>query len=707
MEDTLDKWYEKALRYGQTNLTEIDPEVCDLAFWRQFWEKTGTQAIIVNAGGIVAYYPSRFKNHYRAAKLGGRDLFGDFVAEGRKAGLSVLARMDINRATRELYDERPEWFARHKDGSPFIAQGRYLSCLNSAYYKEYIPEILQEIIERYHPDGFTDNSWTGISRKSICYCDNCKRGFKEFSGADLPDAADYSEPRYRRWIEWSYRCRIDNWDLFNRVTAAHGGSDCLWLGMVNANFVSGHASFCDLREVAKRSKIIMVDHQGRDGNGFEQNSLNGLLLHQIAGWDKIIPESMASYVRGLQTYRRAAAPPLELELWMLEGIAGGITPWWHIVGAVHEDRRIYDRCVPVMQWHRQNEEYLYNRSPVANVGIVWNQRNVEFYGGAMAEDRVERSWRGIVMALTRAGIPFLPINADDIASQSRDIDLLILPELGVVSPEQVKSLEQFGAGRGSVFGIGAMGIMESGGSPRSASALEGLMGIHFDQTDGVDLRADPSWENPVLHNYLRIEKKDSPVFKGFDHTDILPMGGTLRNISAGPDTSVLASYIPVFPIYPPEFAWTETTHTGRPVITECALSGGGRAVYAAWDLDSSYGRTALPDQGDLLGNIIQYLLKDRIPVKVECGAYIDFKCYRQGRRLIIHLINLNHTGFAQGYAEKIVPVGPVRINIRIPGFSCSKIRTAAGDEPVRLTSTPESCVVELDRLEVHQLLILE
>ncbi len=293
------KWYEDARRWGQTNLTEIDPEICDIDFWKEFWKKTDTQAIIVNAGGIVAYYPSRFEHHYRAAKLGGRDFFGEFAAAGREAGLAVLARMDINRATREFYDAHPDWFSRQKDGSPYIVQGRYKSCLNSAYYKEYIPEVLKEIIELYHPDGFTDNSWTGLKRNEICYCDNCKREFKKFNNSDLPENADYKDPVYRQWMRWSHKCRMDNWDLYNQITQKYGGEDCLWLGMVNASIVGSRASFCDLREVAKRSKIIMVDHQSREGHGFEQNSLNGVLLHQLLGWDTVIPESMGAVSRGV------------------------------------------------------------------------------------------------------------------------------------------------------------------------------------------------------------------------------------------------------------------------------------------------------------------------------------------------------------------------------------------------------------------------
>ena len=53
-------------------------------------------------------------------------------------------------------------------------------------YDEYLPDVLREIIERSQPDGFTDNSWAGLGRESICYCDNCVRAFRSKTGRPLP-----------------------------------------------------------------------------------------------------------------------------------------------------------------------------------------------------------------------------------------------------------------------------------------------------------------------------------------------------------------------------------------------------------------------------------------------------------------------------------------------------------------------------------------
>jgi hypothetical protein len=90
-------WFRGTRRWVQTNLNEQDPATYDSASWADYWARVWAQGVIVNAGGIVAFYPSRFEWHHRALALGERDLFGEILGTARRAGLTVLARMDSTR----------------------------------------------------------------------------------------------------------------------------------------------------------------------------------------------------------------------------------------------------------------------------------------------------------------------------------------------------------------------------------------------------------------------------------------------------------------------------------------------------------------------------------------------------------------------------------------------------------------------------------
>ena len=128
-------WYRRTLRWGQTNITEIDPTRYDIPWWRQHCKRTQTKGVIINAGGIVAYYPSRVPLHRPAQFLGGRDLFGELCRAAHEDGLAVFARMDSNRAHEEFYRAHPDWFAADAAGKPHMAGELFVACVNGPYYE--------------------------------------------------------------------------------------------------------------------------------------------------------------------------------------------------------------------------------------------------------------------------------------------------------------------------------------------------------------------------------------------------------------------------------------------------------------------------------------------------------------------------------------------------------------------------------------------
>src|SRR5262249_46344872 len=464
-------WYRRAYRWGQTNITEKDPVRYDIDWWRAYWKRTQIQAVIINAGGIGAYYPSPVPTNHRPEFLDGSDLFGALTKAAHGDGLFVMARMDSNRAAEDFFQAHPDWFARDRDGRPIRAADKYVACINSPYYDEYLPDVLREIIERSQPDGFTDNSWAGLGRERICYCANCERSFRANAGKPLPREADWNDVTYRAWIMWSYARRTEVWDLNNRVTRQAGGADCIWAGMNSGSVTAQARSFRDLLEIGSRAAIMMLDHQRRDDDtGFQQNGDTGKRVHGVTGWDLLAPESMAMYESGPGYYRVAAKPAAEARMWMIAGIAGGIQPWWHHVGAAAEDRRMYETAEPVMRWHKTNERYLIDRAPVASVGLVWSQRNTDFFGRDDPEGRVDAAYTGMMHALVRARIPYLSINLDEIHPDT-PLRVLILPNIGALSDRQADAVRRFVARGGSLVATGETSLYDQWGEPRADFAL--------------------------------------------------------------------------------------------------------------------------------------------------------------------------------------------------------------------------------------------
>ena len=717
-------WYRRTYRWAQTNITETDPTRYDIAWWRQHWKRTQIQGVIINAGGIFAYYPSKFPLHYRPAALGDRDLYGELALAAHEDGLVVLARMDSNRAHEAFYRAHPDWFAVDAAGKPYRAGELYVSCINSPYYEEYLPDVLREIIERSHPEGITDNSWSGLDRGSICYCQHCARKFRERTGKDLPKDHDWNDPAFREWIQWSYARRLEIWDQNNRVTKAAGGTDCLWLGM-NGGSISGQSrSFRDYKEICTRTEIIMLDHQSRgEAEGFQHNALTGKLIHGLLGWDKLIPESMPMYQMGRPTFRLASKPEPEARMWMLAGFAGGIQPWWHHVSAYHEDRRMYRTAEPILRWHKANEQYLVNRRPIANVGVLWSQRNADFYGRDNPEELVDQPWRGFTQALIRARIPYLPVHVDHVEREGPNLGVLILPNLAAMSDEQVASVRRFVEHGGALIASGQTTLCNEWGGPRSDFALADLFGV-----TGGKLKRDAGDKriSETRHTYLRltpelrgrvygpkagdeppIAAERHPVLAGFDETDILPFGGTLDPLTVNEPAKVLLTFIPPFPMYPPETAWMRESRTNIPglILNEASH---GRVAYLPADIDRRFAIDNLPDHGDLLANLVRWAAGGKLPLEVTGRGLIDCELYQQAGRVILHIVNLTSAGTWRAPVHELIPIGPLQVKVRVPqGVQPKTLKMLVSGE--NRTAVAENGWVQFEVKSVldHEVVILE
>jgi len=723
-------WYTRATRWMQTNIAELDITRYDIPWWREQWARTKTQGIVVNAGGIVAFYPTKIPFHPKAQFLGDGDLFGDLLTAARADGIAVFARMDSNGAPDETYQAHPEWFTLNtQTGRPFTDRGLNIPCINGAYYREHIPAILTEIADKYKPEGFTDNIWSGLPRANICYCDNCVKKFRADRALDLPQQTNWDDPAYRAWIEWGYVCRLEIWDLFNQTTRANGGPDCLWVGMNGVSITGAAGDFRDFREICKRTEILMIDNQRRvDATGFQSNGVGGRLVHGLLGWEKLAPESMALYQTAAENFRIASKPEPEVRLWALDGIAAGIQPWWHYINAYQEDRRMYETPVPIGQWHAQNEEFLVRRTPVATVGVVYSQRNNDFFGRQDAETQVNLPQRGFTEALLHARIPYILVHADDLDRDAAQLKLLILPNLGTMTDAHLASVRKFVENGGGLIASGATSLCDQWGDPRADLALADLFGVHLPADHFLRSEAGRRQNAAIsTQTYLRLTPElraqvDGPhpageppvvgtrheVLRGFEHTDIIPFGGEIAALTLEPSAQVLLTLVPNRPASPPEMIWTQNDHTTIPGLILNERAGFGRVVYLAADLDRRYARDNMADSEHLLINLVRWAAKGDLPLTVDGPGLIDSHLYQQPGRALVHLVNLTNTNAWRGPVEELIPVGPLKISLRLPdGVAGKNLRLLVSDQKPALSVVDGWASFALPSILDHELAIIE
>ncbi|WP_460809886.1 hypothetical protein [Microlunatus endophyticus] len=497
--------------------------------------------------------------------------------------------------------------------------------------------------------------------------------------------------------------------------------------MISGEVLRNSDRSIDLRQILSRSELIMLDHQHRNQvDGFEQNTEAGKRLHELLGWDKLIPESTPQYQLGVPAFRVAAMPAAEVRLWATAGFAGGIQPWWHHIGSRHDDRRQYRTAAPLFGWHRDNSDILTDRTPIADVGIVWSQENNDFAGRDSAAERTLDPYKGVVRAVNAAGLGYLPLHADDLVAASGRVRVIVLPNVEVLADDQVAAVRRFVERGGSVIISGPVALQDGDGNPRSDSALADLFGVHLTgESFGARSLADFNIETHARHSYLRLTPElrarfdgpsdtsapepvgsRHPVVTGLDETDLIAFGGYLP-VAQVEDAEVLATFVPDFPIYPPETSWMREPRTEVPAIIAKQLPAGGRLVWLLADLDRSYARDEQPDHATIIGNAVRWAIGDRPAFTIDADGLVSASLYGQPGRRILHLTNRVLTSRVPGREAHLVPVGPVAVRVRHEGPTEPRITSRVTG--VELTGKAEDGYVsfEVDKITDHEVIVIE
>ena len=298
---------------------------------------------------------------------------------------------------------------------------------------------------------------------------------------------DWNDPTYRQWIDWNYARRLEIWDLNNRVTQAAGGPDCLWIGM-NSGSVSGQSSSLprlqgDLPNAPKSccsitSRATMPPASSRTAT--PANSSTALL-----GWDKLAPEAWrctaaapARFVpAGEQAARRSAHVDDRRNRRRHSAVVAH-------VGAYHEDRRMYHTAEPVFRWHKEHEQYLVNRQPGGRVGIVWSQRNTDFFGRDEAADSGRSPYRGMHPGADQRAHSLHAGERRSHGARSRmNSECSVLPNVGALSDSQCAAMREFVEEGGGRWRPAPPVCMRHGASPGQDFALAELFGAHAPSPD--------------------------------------------------------------------------------------------------------------------------------------------------------------------------------------------------------------------------------
>lgn len=691
-------WHQRIRRWGQLNLNETDPRDLNVRQWVDYWAGLPVDGVTFNAGGILAFYPTQVPYHHRSEFLGDRDLFGELVAEARRRGLRVIARLDPNQAYEECYRAHPDWFRTTRDDRPVRhseSTWLYQTCMYGPYFAEQIPAIIREVNGRYDIDGYFTNGWPGPGGPQLCYCPHCREMFRSRAGADVPAELRPGDPLTRKFAEFHLERVVEIWRLWDRL-AREKNPDNLYFGNLGGSIFAR----LNLKRIGETTQWLMADHQGRSGATplWDAGQQGRICFSVMRG--RTSTNAIASYSGGTPVWRHTAKPAAEARLWLAQAVASGMAPWWHWLGGSPEDLRWRQTGRDFYSWLARHSAHFANRRSLASVGLVWPQRTFSWHRweqlrGADRNQLLDH-FQGFYYALLQGRIPFDIVLEDDLGPERlRQYRALILPNLALVSDEQARLLRAYVERGGSLVATFETSLFNEWGDRRNDFALADLFGVSYEGP-----------EEPQRNSYARIAPGSRhPIVSGFD-TPILPGATALLGVRprpltpgsparpvfgrdgvAAPGTWPL-TLVPGYPAYPPEMVFPRTPSTEIPVMYVSERGGergAARLAYFPTDIDRTLWRSFHPDLARLLQNTVRWAAP-ALPVEVTGPGLVDTFVYETEAGLALHLVNLTNANTFRGPALEILPLRAQQVRWELAaGFRPSRLRLLRSEREIRFT----------------------
>jgi len=687
-------WVEKPMRWAQLTLVEDDPGKFDLPFWLDYFKRTRSDAVCLSAGGCVAYYPTRVPFHHRSQWLGDRDVFGELVAGCRKLGMVVIARTDPHATYDDAQAAHPDWIAVDAEGRPqrhWASPEMWVTCGLGPYNFEFMTDVHREIMTRYRVDGIFINRWDG---SGMCFCDYCRRNFREASGEDLPRSNDPQAPARRAYILWRQARLFDLWQRWDAEVRRINPDAC-----VIPNTGGGATSSLDMRRIGELAPTLIADRQARRGlTPPWANGKNGKEFRATMGRKPIVGIFSVG-VEEPYRWKDSVQSAAEIQLWAADGMANGLRPWFtKFSGVLHDDRWLK----PVEDLYRRYadwEKYLRNEAPLARVAIVYSQQTAWFCGA-----RTEDHTLGWYQALVEARIPFEMVH-------DRLLDIghlgafktLILPNLAALSVEQCRQLQDFVARGGGLVATHETSLFDEWGVKRKELGLASLFGVSFKgRTVG-----------PMQNSYLRLETdpatgKRHPLLAGLEDAPRIINGVHCVEVEATlPFPHPPLTLIPSYPDLPMEKVYPRVPKTDVPQVY-LRESGQGRVVYFPWDIDRTFWEVLCVDHFKLLRNAVQWATNEAPVATVSGPGVLDVTVWRQKDSMTVHLVNLTNPMMMKGPIRELIPIGEQKVRVRLPATArVRKVHLLAAGKNPKVDHVGEWLTVTVPSILDHEVLAID
>ena len=585
--------WSRPFRMIQANLRKIDAADLDVGDLLDRIREHGGDATLANAGGLVAWYPTALPFQRRNEHLS-FDFVGELLDGAKRRDIRVLLRLDASKQYDDMYGAHRDWFCHDRDGQPIRHWDMLTTCWNGPYWGDCNFQILDEILSRYEPHGIFYNAY----HYTACFCENCRRSFRDFSGMDLPVREKWDDPVWRRYVRWRYHIVEEMTHRLQRhIHARRPGTAlsvlCLLTFDQPERLSASGWSGARMTRITDLPGPEAFDNLGRPLPkwiylGGEEASI-GLACGKRVMISLTYSEIFAA--------RRSAQPAAQLAFDIMHIAAHGGNPNVALSGTFDQnDRKALPMFREAYRFLERNASHYESFESVSPTAVTYSQTTMDFYGRGASRERALFEYRGVYEALTHAHRPF-DVVADLDEQTLGGYRTLVLPNVACLSEEEIATIDRFVEAGGRLLATHESSFYDQDGQARGGPGL-GCLNL------GVRDRRD------MTGSYLTVT--DRELLPSLPHTDLVALNAELIRFEARDPGAVerrdLAATEAVTNNTPEFAAWSATTGDHGLVVLR---KGAGKVAYLPWPIGRLYHTHGAPEHRSILADVVDFLCGGR------------------------------------------------------------------------------------------------
>ncbi|HZG86715.1 alpha-amylase family protein [Paenibacillus sp.] len=621
-------WSNNRLRLIQNNLRESDANLDVDALIKQLKE-LHANVLMINAGGIVAFYPTKLEYQYRAAGQQ-KDLVREALDKAHAEGMKVIVRFDFSKAHESIFEKKPEWFYRTKEGREVNYHGIVHSCISSYYQQEYSLKIIDEVLTNYDVDGIFFN-WFGYNTRDysgndhgICHCEACKTKFRERFGLELPEQENRDDPAFLKHL------------IYREETAA------MMLDRVHALVKSKNRDIAISTYSDHKVDIIRAESntdKARPHPVWLYSASENVKAVEDSWDDKLISNCVINAVD--LVHRFNAVSKHEINIRLKEALASGSGLDFCIIGVFEDypDRENLPIVADIFAYHEKHQEYYGNFTSVSEIALVKPRRT---------QSADSKEYAGLFKMLKEEHVLFDVVQQKTLPGRAERLSrykTILIPDIAEFSAEELEALESYSAQGGCLI---ATGRSFTSGEPNRS---------FLQRTFGVQAEEAGTFRRQAAYLYVG----DKETFRRFPERDWLLLDGHFGRVRFGAACRTHLPLVEPSTFGPPERAFG---HRISDDVFGLGVHSDDRrtSVYMPWQPGQLYYKHGYDDNKRLLLDVLDRFVQLESPVIIEAPQTVELFFNRlDDETYILHLLNLS--GFNGVSYFEPTPIHNVRVRL--------------------------------------------